>query len=432
MERVEAAAARLAAGAVRDARPRSTPTTSAWSSTAASPSTREAVRLGIASHNLFDVAYGLLLREDARRRAPGSSSRCSRAWPTTRRARCRRAPAACCSTRRSCSAEDFHSAIAYLVRRLDENTAPENFLRHVFDLEPGSPTWSAERDRFLAAFELQDEPVRRAAPHAGSRGRGRERTVAPPVDASTFVNEPDTDWSLAGQPRLDRGGRRALARAPPGRRSRSQIGGELERGRREARRARSLAPGAGRLPLRAGRPGARRSRAGRRPRRRSRRGRRAPSRSARALLDALRRRARPPARRPHRRDDARRRQDRHRGGRRGLRGHRLRAATTRVRLRDLRDELADCRMEPLGVVVVTPPWNFPLSIPGRRRARRARRRQRRHPQAGARGGAGRLAARPRPLGRRASRSDVLQFLPCPDDEVGRGARHRPAGGRASS
>ncbi len=26
-------------------------------------------------------------------------------------------------------------------------------------------------------------------------------------------------------------------------------------------------------------------------------------------------------------------------------------------------ELADCRMDPLGVVVVTPPWNFPLSIP---------------------------------------------------------------------
>src|SRR5439155_16229035 len=52
-------------------------------------------------------------------------------------------------------AEDFHSAIAYLVRRLDENTAPENFLRHVFDLEPGSSEWAAERDRFLAAFGIE-------------------------------------------------------------------------------------------------------------------------------------------------------------------------------------------------------------------------------------------------------------------------------------
>ena len=32
-------------------------------------------------------------------------------------------------------------------------------------------------------------------------------------------------------------------------------------------------------------------------------------------------------------------------------------------LREAAAELDDCRMEPLGVVVVTPPWNFPLSIP---------------------------------------------------------------------
>ena len=30
---------------------------------------------------------------------------------------------------------------------------------------------------------------------------------------------------------------------------------------------------------------------------------------------------------------------------------------------DLGEEVADCAMTPLGVVVVTPPWNFPLSIP---------------------------------------------------------------------
>src|SRR5262249_17982786 len=32
-------------------------------------------------------------------------------------------------------------------------------------------------------------------------------------------------------------------------------------------------------------------------------------------------------------------------------------------LRATADDIPDCRMEPLGVVVVTPPWNFPLSIP---------------------------------------------------------------------
>ena len=43
---------------------RSTPTTCACSSTAAGRDRARAVHLGIATHNLFDVAYGLLLRED--------------------------------------------------------------------------------------------------------------------------------------------------------------------------------------------------------------------------------------------------------------------------------------------------------------------------------------------------------------------------------
>src|SRR5207249_9333753 len=93
-------------------------------------------------------------------------------------------------------AEDFHSAIAYLVRRLDENTAPQNFLRHVFDLEPGSPDWIAERDRFLAAFEitatLADAPRRVQDRRAESAGAPTRHTP----DAK-FENDPETDWTLA-------------------------------------------------------------------------------------------------------------------------------------------------------------------------------------------------------------------------------------------
>ncbi len=88
-------------------------------------------------------------------------------------------------------------------------------------------------------------------------------------------------------------------------------------------------------------------------------------------------------------------------------------------LRETAGELGDCRMEPLGVVVVTPPWNFPLSIP-------------------AGGVLAALAAgnavvlKPAPeavlvgwwlascLWDAGVPRDVLQFLPCPDDETGKG------------
>ncbi|HSF03156.1 MAG TPA: proline dehydrogenase family protein, partial [Solirubrobacterales bacterium] len=120
------------------------------------PRHARAVRLGIASHNLFDVAYGLVLREARDVEAwvefemlEGMANHQARAVQGRAGGLLLYAPVV--------RAEDFHSAIAYLVRRLDENTAPDNFLRHVFGLEPGSPEWTLERDRFLDAFARLDE-----------------------------------------------------------------------------------------------------------------------------------------------------------------------------------------------------------------------------------------------------------------------------------
>src|SRR5205809_6908037 len=91
-------------------------------------------------------------------------------------------------------AEDFHSAIAYLVRRLDENTAPENFLRHVFDLEPGSPSFLAERDRFLAAFAVRSALA--DAPRRTQDRRAEGRVRRPGSLEAGFENAADTDWTL--------------------------------------------------------------------------------------------------------------------------------------------------------------------------------------------------------------------------------------------
>src|SRR5712691_868436 len=139
------------------------------------PEHAEAVHLGVASHNLFDVAYGLLLRAVHHvepwvefEMLEGMANHQARAVRARAGGLLLYAPVV--------RAEDFHSAIAYLVRRLDENTAPENFLRHVFDLEPGSPDWERERDRFLAAFGikagLSDAP-RRAQDRRAEAGAAR-------------------------------------------------------------------------------------------------------------------------------------------------------------------------------------------------------------------------------------------------------------------
>ena len=136
-------------------------------------------------------------------------------------------------------AEDFHSAIAYLVRRLDENTAPENFLRHVFDLEPGSPDWNAERDRFLAAFGIEaglpDAPRRTQDRAAEARRPGSPRRA---LDAP-FENEPDTDWTLAANRAWIEDVVAALAGAPAGR---DPAPGRRELGRRRRGRRSAAIP----------------------------------------------------------------------------------------------------------------------------------------------------------------------------------------------
>jgi len=63
------------------------------------PENARAVNLGVASHNLFDLALALVLRRNPAL-ANLSKSKCSKEWQTTRRGPCRRRPAGCSPMRR--------------------------------------------------------------------------------------------------------------------------------------------------------------------------------------------------------------------------------------------------------------------------------------------------------------------------------------------
>ncbi|MEO8162416.1 MAG: aldehyde dehydrogenase family protein, partial [Ilumatobacteraceae bacterium] len=90
------------------------------------------------------------------------------------------------------ASNDLVSAIAYLARRLDENTAPDNYLRHVASLRVGGPEWIRERDRFVQATRDRQNPVNLSG---RSQDRANENRRFK-LDES-FSNEPDTDFSLA-------------------------------------------------------------------------------------------------------------------------------------------------------------------------------------------------------------------------------------------
>ncbi|ARC55587.1 Bifunctional protein PutA [Frondihabitans sp. 762G35] len=86
---------------------------------------------------------------------------------------------------------EFDSAIGYLVRRLEEGASPENFLSSAFDLESDPEAFDREEARFLASLRELDDDVPRPR-------RTQDRTA--PVDLTSptgdFANEPDTDPAL--------------------------------------------------------------------------------------------------------------------------------------------------------------------------------------------------------------------------------------------
>ncbi|HEY7948197.1 MAG TPA: bifunctional proline dehydrogenase/L-glutamate gamma-semialdehyde dehydrogenase, partial [Acidimicrobiales bacterium] len=148
------------------------------------------VLVGAASHNLFDVALTLILSED--RGAPvdvemlagmanGQAAAVTERWgrlllyvPATTR-------------------QDFRNALAYLARRLDENATPEGFLRHSLDMTAGSAPWEEQADRFRQSMHNRHRVITRPfQPQDRSLSLGAPASAPP----GRFSNEPDTDLTV--------------------------------------------------------------------------------------------------------------------------------------------------------------------------------------------------------------------------------------------
>lgn len=154
------------------------------------PARAKAVHLGIASHNLFDIALALLLRSQN-----GVESYVNFEMLEGMADHIRKVVQAItgdillyCPVARK---DEFQNAVAYLVRRLDENTGPENFLRSIFGLTPNSPEWKQQAALFAASCKLANTVS--AQPR---RTQNRQELPINPDLCAAFENEADTDWSL--------------------------------------------------------------------------------------------------------------------------------------------------------------------------------------------------------------------------------------------
>lgn len=146
------------------------------------PERTAALRIGVAGHNLFDIAYAWLLAGATGVRdavefemllgmAQGQVAAVAREVghvllyvPVVR-------------------PDEFDVAISYLVRRLEENASSENFLSAAFELADDPALFARERDRFLASLARADDPALPTGPRR-TQDRAAEAAV---LDAASVA-----------------------------------------------------------------------------------------------------------------------------------------------------------------------------------------------------------------------------------------------------
>ncbi|MFE7845827.1 proline dehydrogenase family protein [Microbacterium sp. NPDC057407] len=148
------------------------------------PENAAVVRVGVAGHNLFDIAYAWLLAGETGVRehiefemllgmAQGQVQAVAREVghvllyvPVVR-------------------PDEFDVAISYLVRRLEENASSDNFLSAAFELADDPAMFARERDRFLASLDRAADPALASGPH-----RTQNRDAEPGGEGLTRSREP--------------------------------------------------------------------------------------------------------------------------------------------------------------------------------------------------------------------------------------------------
>ncbi|MED6047050.1 bifunctional proline dehydrogenase/L-glutamate gamma-semialdehyde dehydrogenase [Rothia kristinae] len=179
------------------------------------PERTRSIRLGIAGHNLFDIAFAHLLSQQ-RGVQEDVEFEMLIGMAAQQAEVVRRDVGALLLYTPVVRPEEFDVAISYLVRRLEENASSENFMSAVFDLADSRFLFDREKVRFQRALAAVTDEV--PAPNrTQDRAAETEQSVFRPEDG--FVNCPDTDTSLAANREW---GRRILERVPG-----SSLGQEL-------------------------------------------------------------------------------------------------------------------------------------------------------------------------------------------------------------
>ncbi len=153
------------------------------------PENARVLHIGMASHNLFTISYAYLLTQMYQtpkdcfcfEMLEGMANHVWRAQKKLGNHVILYTPVV--------TKENFLNAISYLVRRMDENTAPDNFLTHSFSLKPDTKEWKELQQQFIEAYNMKDH-----LDHTPTRTQDRNKPYEGQEPQDELHNEPDTDF----------------------------------------------------------------------------------------------------------------------------------------------------------------------------------------------------------------------------------------------
>jgi RHH-type proline utilization regulon transcriptional repressor/proline dehydrogenase/delta 1-pyrroline-5-carboxylate dehydrogenase len=154
------------------------------------PENAGAVHVGVATHNFFSIAYAYLLGQKngveehvTFEMLEGMANHLPRVMRKLGKQIILYTPVV--------KDEHFLNAVSYLVRRLDENTGADNFLSYSFNLKADSEQWDFLEQQFREAYAMKER-----VDTTPKRTQDRTKPYEAPVGLHGFTNEPDTNFDL--------------------------------------------------------------------------------------------------------------------------------------------------------------------------------------------------------------------------------------------
>lgn len=151
------------------------------------PENSAAVRIGIASHNLFHLSWAIEVAKSRGVESQLDIEMLEGMANAESLAISKRAPRVLLYTPVT-QYENFPTAVAYLVRRLDENTSTDNYLRASFDIAHDKVGFEQQRERFLASVRERHTISTKSRRHNLHREDPEQE-----YSQGVFINASDSD-----------------------------------------------------------------------------------------------------------------------------------------------------------------------------------------------------------------------------------------------